>query len=80
MALRAGFEVGDGPTALLWRLPKPSRLGLAVTGPDGAPVPEAAVELWVPSPDGGDARLLGRTLTDGRGALQVLVPHVEASP
>ena len=80
MAFRSGFEVGASSRALLWRLPRPSPLALTVTGPDGAPLADATVELWVPSTSGADARLLGRTLTDAGGALQVLVPHVEASP
>jgi hypothetical protein len=80
MAFRVGFEVGTSSTALLWRLPQPSRLNFVVAGPEGAPLADTTVELWVPSTGGGDARLLGRALTDAGGALQVLVPYVEASP
>jgi hypothetical protein len=72
-----GFEVPTDGVETIWALPAPALLHLTVAGPDGAWLPDAGVELWLPGDDG-NPRLLGRGQTNANGFWDVQVPHIDA--
>ena len=76
-----GVDV-SGPSDVAVALPKPSVTQLTIVRPDGSPVANTSVELYLGIGGGGaegleGAELLVEGITDVNGAVVLVVPHVD---